>query len=332
MDVQQIDPRDDADFAAFFAVFAAATELSRPGEPSWLRHEEQVRSVAGLGADADTARHCLTVRDGGQVVGAVRLELPQRDNLHVCEFDLAVHPDHRRRGVGTLLEQALVEHARSCGRTTLISYVDEPPAAARTDRAFGLARGYQVAQQEVRRDIDLPLPPHLVAALERPAPGYRLLTWWDAVPEEHLADRAELSRVMSIDVPLDEVDVHEEVWDGARIRREERVVQQMDRTFVAVGAVHEESGSMVAYTTMGVPKADRRRAYQWDTLVVRAHRGHGLGALVKLAALRELAAASPGTRYVSTWNAAENTHMIAINDALGARTNGAVVAMQKLLA
>ena len=59
------------------------------------------------------------------------------------------------------------------------------------------------------------------------------------------------------------------------------------------------------------------RAYQWGTLVLAEHRGHRLGMLVKLAALRALQAASPSTRSVSTWNAEGNTPMIAVNEALG---------------
>jgi hypothetical protein len=48
-------------------------------------------------------------------------------------------------------------------------------------------------------------------------------------------------------------------------------------------------------------------------------------------ALRELAAASPATQYVSTWNAQENGPMIAVNEALGARTNGRILAFQRKL-
>jgi hypothetical protein len=35
---------------------------------------------------------------------------------------------------------------------------------------------------------------------------------------------------------------------------------------------------------------------------------------------------------VSTWNAQGNGHMIAVNEALGARTNGRVLALQRKLA
>jgi hypothetical protein len=88
---------------------------------------------------------------------------------------------------------------------------------------------------------------------------------------------------------------------------------------------------MVAFTAMGWPRSQPARAYQWETLVSAGHRGHRLGTLVKLAALQELSARSPGTRFITTWNAQENAPMIAVNDLLGARVNGRLVVAQKVL-
>ena len=51
--------------------------------------------------------------------------------------------------------------------------------------------------------------------------------------------------------------------------------------------------------------------------MLREHRGHRLGALVKVANLERLLAEAPDARRVHTWNADENTHMNAINDAMG---------------
>jgi GNAT superfamily N-acetyltransferase len=53
------------------------------------------------------------------------------------------------------------------------------------------------------------------------------------------------------------------------------------------------------------------------TTVSRPHRGHRLGLLVKTAMLEWLAAAEPKLERIQTGNAADNEHMIAVNDALG---------------
>ena len=326
-----MDPRDDAAFAQWFGVVQAVDLLERPHDPSWLLHEQQRLSLS----DEDSRKHLLVALDGGDTVGAARLELPQTDNEHLGEILLMVHPDVRRRGIGRALDDELVRRLQAEGRSTVLAICDEPPGVDLGNRQAGLALGYQVAQTEVRRDIDLPLKPALVAQLQDTcapyAVDYDLVTWWDRCPDDLLEDCAALNQAMSTDVPKDQMDWREEVWDGARLRRNEEQVVAMDRTYVASGAVHRPTGRMVAFTTMGVPRSAPERAYQWETLVLREHRGHRLGMLVKLAALQELVAKLPAVRYISTWNAQENGPMIAVNDALGARTNGGIAALQKVL-
>jgi GNAT superfamily N-acetyltransferase len=246
-----------------------------------------------------------------------------------------VHPDARRRGVGRALDDEVVRRVRAQGRSTVLIMCDEPPGNDGGNRRAGVALGYAVAQTEVRRDIDLPLDPQRVAELEAAclphAGDYDLVTWWDRCPDELLEDCAALNHAMSTDVPKDQMDWREEVWDGARLRRNEDDVREMDRTYAACGALHRPTGRMVAFTTMGVPWSEPERAYQWETLVLREHRGHRLGMLLKLTALQELHAKVPQARFISTWNARENEPMIAVNDALGARTNGGIAALQKVL-
>lgn len=338
MEIDELDPHDDAAFAGWFAVLDASGQQDRPGEPDWLLREQRSISLEGTSPEADTRCILLAARDDGAVVGAVRLELPQRDNLHLCELVFCVHPGRRRRGVGRALAAEVDRCARALGRTTLLTYADEPPGALAppANRAAGLALGYDLVQQEVRRDIDLPLDPARVAALEQAcapdAAGYEIRTWWDRCPDELADDCAALLAAMSTDVPKDRMDWRPEVWDAARLRRDEQRTAAMDRSYAGGGAVHVASGRMVAFTRMGLPRSDRRRAYQWETLVAREHRGHRLGTLVKLAALQELAAASPAPSFISTWNAQENGPMIAVNDALGARTNGGLAILQRTLA
>jgi GNAT superfamily N-acetyltransferase len=69
---------------------------------------------------------------------------------------------------------------------------------------------------------------------------------------------------------------------------------------------------------MLVAPAERARAVmQWDTIVLREHRGHGLGMLMKTANLRQVQAARPGRPSIITFNAEENTPMLDVNERLG---------------
>ena len=69
-------------------------------------------------------------------------------------------------------------------------------------------------------------------------------------------------------------------------------------------------------------------AWQSTTIVDPSHRGHRLGMAVKVENLIRTCAAEPDLRHVHTWNAEENTHMIAINEAIGFRPVDAWVTCQ----
>jgi GNAT superfamily N-acetyltransferase len=79
---------------------------------------------------------------------------------------------------------------------------------------------------------------------------------------------------------------------------------------------------LVAFTDLQIPLAQPERAHQAGTLVLAEHRGHRLGALVKTAVLRELAATMPEVRRISTVNSDSNRPMVAVNEALGFRPAG----------
>jgi hypothetical protein len=51
------------------------------------------------------------------------------------------------------------------------------------------------------------------------------------------------------------------------------------------------------------------RADQYDTIVVRRHRGYGIDRAIKARMLFELRGAEPGLREVQTWNAQHNESM-----------------------
>jgi RimJ/RimL family protein N-acetyltransferase len=83
-----------------------------------------------------------------------------------------------------------------------------------------------------------------------------------------------------------------------------------------------QDGRLVGFTDLQIPLAQPERAHQGGTLVLREHRGHRLGALMKAAVLRELAATFPSVRRVSTYNSDSNRPMVAVNEALGFRPAG----------
>jgi len=173
----------------------------------------------------------------------------------------------------------------------------------------------------VRRELRLPLKPdHERALTDNPKakpPGYTMRTFVDRWPDELIEDRCELGRRMSTDVPMGEQELDEEVWDEARVRHMEESFAAQHRAKVTTAARHDASGRLVAFTEIAIPLGAPESAWQHDTLVMREHRGRGLGFATKVANLSAVTDAYPAVRTISTWNAAENEYMIAVNDAMG---------------
>ena len=272
---------------------------------------------------------------GDLVVAEGNVHLPVLDNLHLATSWMSVRPAWRRKGIGTLLLHALQAAARADCRTTHVVVAESSAGGGSEAAPFAARHGYSAARVNVRSDLEVDprLPDRLAAmqaAAERASPDYELMTWWDAVPEPWLAQRAELSARMATDAPAEEVDSGEELWDADRVRAEVAAVRAMGRRLVETVAVHTATGQAVAFTTLVVAESAPDHAYQWDTLVLADHRGYGLGTRVKAANLLALLERLPAVRRVTTWNARTNEPVLAVNRAMGFHPIGASTEWQRI--
>ena len=335
VDIVAVDPLDPTQaelFAGWRAVLEASTRLEYGDDHSVYSADEYRAKFRNQHYERRTA---WVAQVGGEVVGHLEVGLPLNDNTHRVDFTLAVHPDHRRKGIGSTLLETLERLAHDKGRTVL--GVESDVAAGHDDPAEGFAgrHGYLAAQRDLRSTLTLPIRPDELAAAradaEQHADGYETLTSWDGIPDGWLADRAELSRRMSTDAPLGQIDMNEQEWDGERVRRNVELALEQGRRLVETVARHRATDRLIAFTTMAVSQDNPDAAYQWDTLVLREHRGHRLGLLVKAVNLRALITQLPNVRRIHTWNATENEPMLRVNRALGFAPVGQATEWQKTL-
>ena len=85
----------------------------------------------------------------------------------------------------------------------------------------------------------------------------------------------------------------------------------------AAAVEHIPTGRLVGYTILSVPRQAHRAVDQYATIVIREHRGHRLGMLLKVGNLAHLARVRPGHPSVMTFNAEENRFMLDVNEAVG---------------
>ncbi|MEO6998843.1 MAG: GNAT family N-acetyltransferase [Terracoccus sp.] len=284
----------------------------------------------------DERRAWLAI-DDDELVGFVNARMPLADDAKTVYCFVAVRRDRRRRGIATALLGHLIDHASTVGRTSLQMFVIHSADAGATQHAaatghggvpttdastqFLLGNAFTLEQANVGSVLALPVDVHHLDALETQAhdlaAGYATLSWEAPTPAELRPGLAQLRQRMSTDLPTGELDADEQPWDADRVGHEETRALRSGQRLLYAAAREHSSGELVAYTEIRLQTDPGVSPDQGDTLVLREHRGHRLGLLVKIANLRALAGARPHARRIKTFNADENAHMRSINDVLG---------------
>lgn len=318
---------DPAEVAAAYRVKATAEANDVPDFPGPCRVSfERSLRVPWPGIES----HRWVARaSGGDVVGYMVADLPTLDNLETAYIDISVPPEHRRQGYGRALLDHLGAFLGERGRRRLTTFTAEtlPEGGDLRDAgptAFCRAMGMQSALAEVRRRLDLKKADRaaldaMLADARAAAAGYTLVRWVNVVPEEYIAGVALLDSDFLNQAPLGDLQLEAEKVDADRIRAMDAARAKIGRTSVNTAAVHDDTGELVAWSGLSRAPSHVEHGDQGITLVHPAHRGHRLGLLTKIENLNFAIAELPGLRYIDTWNAAVNKHMIAINEQLGFR-------------
>ena len=303
----------DDDTAAELAVLAThGLAEALPDDPPYPT-EEMLAELRHGPADVD--QRLWLEREGADLVGAAFLEVENRiTNRHIAFAWVDVHPDHRRRGLGSRLLEAAMGEATGLGRTMVLSFA----APGTSGEAFLLAQGAEpVLAEDLNRLAVAEVDPALLGAWSVPVPGYSLVEVDDPCPDALLRAFADLMAVMN-DAPMAE-GVEDIVVTPEEVRLKEASRAAAGKSRLALVARHDETGELAGLTEFFLSRARPWLAHQGDTGVRREHRRHGLGRWLKAANLQRLLATFPAVTTVETENATDNEAMLAINLALGFR-------------
>ena len=136
---------------------------------------------------------------------------------------------------------------------------------------------------------------------------------------------------MTTDAPQGDLDEPAEEWTIERLDDFEREIEEGPRFMVTAAAEHVPSGELVGFTQLMVARDATRPVDQDDTIVLKEHRGHRLGMLLKIANIRQLEEVAPGHPSIITFNAEENRPMLDVNEAVGFLPVGYEAAWQKTI-
>ncbi len=325
---------DAADFIASADVFNRAIE-----HDLGLDHLKWVPSemLPVWRDETYTVHRAHLARREGTLVGALQISAPREEGATTLEFDLLAVPEARGQGVEEALLTQLRRDAAELGRTSLQTWSihplggEGPTMAAPTgfgavpldaQSQFLLDSGFTLRQVARNSSYSLEADPEsvrcmLADAQRQAGPDYRLETWTSPTPSEFEDSFAWVVSRMSTDEPRAGMDSAEEVWDAERVRRRDERLRSAGFTISVAGVVHVPSGQIVAYNELAIGADLSRPTSQWGTLVIREHRGHRLGTIVKCANILRWRGLVPTSPFITTFNAEENRPMLDVNGAVG---------------
>lgn len=317
--IERFDPETAAD-DAFRARYALATVLNAeeapedPMEPyerwraNW-RHQPSWRT-----------NHYWSVVDpsSGRLLATASLPLDHLEtNRHLTWFGIQVHPDVRRRGIGTRLLRPIVEVAQQDSRTLMGAGAIEDSPGEDFLRRFGAEPKSTERKSRLEIDeLDLDMMREWEKRAEERAAAYRIVEWHDRCPDDYLERFVALNDVTNT-APRDDLEMDDWVHTPARHREnEERNLAQGGSSWTMV-AEKTGTGELAGFTELYFSADHDDIVWQGWTAVDPAHRNLGLGRWLKAAMALKLVATRPAVRKVDTWNAFSNGPMLNINIAMG---------------
>jgi len=276
--------------------------------------------------DSANPHRLFGVRVEGELVGCATYEYLVADG-DSCWTRVNVLAGYRGRGIGSALASQVEALARADGRRKIVTFFPSPDApgdrieaptgfgsvpAGNAEVQFARRHGYRLEQ--VERGSRLPLP--VTVTVEPPA-DYRLHYWINNTPPEWLEQMALLNTRMSTDAPTAGLDEPEDVVTVERLLEQEAGIARNPRSYLNAAVEHVPTGVLAGFTVLSAPAEPHRSVAQYSTLVLKEHRGHRLGMLLKLANLDHLQRERPGHPSVTTFNAEENRYMLDVNESVG---------------
>jgi GNAT superfamily N-acetyltransferase len=290
MQIREVDPAADAEQVVDLLVATIPTVVTSAEE--WLHSYRTVPERA--------QRRFLVVEHDGQIVAVGGAGLVffggGGENGYL---NVRVHPDHRRRGIGTELYETLREHVVDLGVARATSMFDESAESV----SFAQKRGWAEERAEALSTLD----PRTVTQM--PPSDIELRPVGELDPHEvHRIDEDTTRDLPSL-VKIDEIPYGEWlgfVWDNPLFTREG-----------SYGAVVDGRLAAISFLTVNL---EYGRAFNMFTATAREYRGRGLALAVKLASTHW--AAEHGITQLVTTNDETNAPMLAINRRLGYRPAG----------
>ena len=333
LEIRPVDKADEQSLYDVWSVLHAADAHDRPFD---LRAPWSTALQTWQLTSPDNESLFWTARIGEVVVGTATVGLPLLDNTTTAYIDGAVLPEHRRRGIGGALLEAVVGRMRADGRHVLQATPHSPVDGPGPGEAMLGQRGFELAISAMSKACDLVATEPTWDALEAEvAPhhaAYRLVPWRDRVPGG-AGRRATASSTRRSWTRRRWATSTTSPRSGTADR-----VRARDDRFEATGRhqfgvlAYAADGACVASTELFVNEVASWRALPGrHARAARASRPPARPGRQARQPAGPCGRRTPDCRHLFTANAGVNAPMNAVNDALGFRDVERALEMQRRL-
>lgn len=308
MEIRPLDLNDDRAMFEAYRIECAANQSVRPG---WISLSKEAR-ILGWRTPNGWRNHLVGAWNGTALTGFAA-GMNSTDTPDTTWIFVWVDPAHQNTGVGSALARAAEDASPpSTTRFVASAYRSTTTEIDAFTSNFASPLGYSPATTETVVELDLR---STELAGPTTATGYEISTHVNGVPQRFREQVGQIKGLVDAEAPNGELG-----WGETPVSPEEYAAE-MD-LWVAQGSTVFESiavdaaGNVAAWTCL-VAAADAERPAQIEgTLVVSGHRGHGLGAAVKVASLHRAVEGGKVSK-VRTSSDDRNVWMRSINTRLG---------------
>ena len=315
----RVQPDDMSQVTAVAGIEEAARQVDDPD--AFPPIAEMLAGHMRYGWDLEPEEHYLyTPEETSDPLGVLVLDKPTRDNLHLVWAQITVHPDHRRRGHGSVIMNEALRRTREAGRNTIWVSTAEDDQGARTFvEGFRFCyASHDARRRQVLANVDQSEVQRLWTQAQTAASDYCLERLRPPIADEVLNELVDVTAAIN-DAPMGDLTYEDEKFDLRRLRDNETALARRGNCVYRVIARHRDTGEIGGHTMVVTHPLQPEVGGQADTAVARRHRGHRLGLLLKIDMMHWLAEVEPQLKIIETWNNVDNNFMINVNKALGYR-------------
>jgi GNAT superfamily N-acetyltransferase len=295
---------------------------TNPDDP--LLPDEMVEKSLKLQMDhPDFEPHLFLIKDasvnkriGTLFYGIMKESSPSFEgNKHLIQYDLALLPEYRQKGIGTRAVKMLYDFAVENEKTVLIAGSNEIDG-----KAFLNAIGAQTALSGVENrlhydSVDWQMIEEWGSEGPQKSPETKLEFFY-SIPEEIIEPYSKIYTETLNQQPFGDLDINDIVFTPESLREVEKRNKELGRTHLTYITV-EPNGEISGLTEMLYIPERENMIVQLLTGVRQEHRGRGLGKWLKAVMMLRIKEEFPQVSIITTDNATTNAPMLSINNRLG---------------